>query len=67
MPEKLAVQFFFKDHLKDLVKFGGLESSGNNLLHLVVMAHTDSDESKNLRKRPCTFLNYFSQQLWKVV
>ncbi len=35
-----ARETFSRDHLKPLVKFDRLASSGNNLLHLVVMGHT---------------------------
>lgn len=65
-----ARETFFRDRLKPLVNFDRLASSGNNLLHLVVMAHTVVQMSQITLEKGIVNVSellYFSQLFWNVV
>lgn len=65
-----ARETFFRDRLKPLVKFDRLAYSGNNLLHLVVMAQTVVQMSQRTIEKGFVNISellYFSQLFWNVV
>lgn len=65
-----AKETVFRDHMKPLFKFDRLASSGNNLLHLVVMAHTVVQMTQRTLEKDFVNISeelYFNQLFWNVV